>query len=748
MKPYFFFIFSLFVLGLITAMSFNRTVVLPPNLDFKLGSNPADLTGHWQLFVDDYLVERKVNVKRIYHPFTKHPNNPLLVADKPWEGRTSYLYGTVLPNETNDGYKMWYHAWLGEYTNLYAISPDGLNWDKPELGLVEFQGSTDNNLFLRRTREDHIPQVIYTPWERDSSRRYKLINYDYGKTEPNNLVSGFYGAYSADGIHWNDTPVNPILKDPGDVGNFVWDPHENQYIGYPKVFAPVRGFRRRCVGYSSTTNFETWPQAELILVPDRADDFWVEEEYQRTEFYGLSGFAYESGYIGFLWIFPLTDGKNDGPIYCEIVSSRDGINWTRQEVQGGRRVPILPTGGPDDWDRGMVFSTNHPLIEDGHIKLWYGGSSATHSGRTDSSRSSIGLATLRKDGFASLQAGQDGGEVITKNFVGAQGQLLINANAEGGSIRVELLDGSGTVIPGYEKERCQVVNKDGLDLEVRWDDQDGLPDDKEIRFAFHLKNAALYSFMAGSELQLIDQPDSDRIFLDFEEEFESNALLKSYQLHGNAALVKDSSSNHISNSMVKLTPDVKTEVGRIEILNTNNLGTSFTMAARVKNLGGGHARIFSNHRGVGEFVTGEVVLDVDPHGVAFPGIRFVVNGQAVFSGKVNIHDEEWHHLAVTYDEGEVILYLDGDVVGSGFIKSGSVPLQADNGHRWYLENPTAPSKVGIQLGNNVFLGADRNKPFFARRRTILPSASKAALNGCIDDVIIAREALLPDQFMN
>src|SRR5690606_8989168 len=103
------------------------------------------------------------------------------------------------------------------------------------------------------------------------------------------------------------------------------------------------------------------------------------------------------------------------------------------------------------------------------------------------------------------------------------------------------------------------------------------------------------------------------------------------------------------------------DVGRIEILNTENLGTSFTLAASVKNLGGKHARIFSNHRGVGEFVTGEIVFDVDPRGVALPGIRFIANGQAVFSDKINIQDEEWHHLAVSYNGGDVTLYLDGNV---------------------------------------------------------------------------------------
>src|SRR5690606_9426688 len=147
----------------------------------------------------------------------------------------------------------------------------------------------------------------------------------------------------------------------------------SRYMGYPKVFAPVRGFNRRCIGFTATQDFENWPSAQLILEPDAADDYWVTETYHRTEFYGLTAFPYESGYIGFLWIFHITDGKNDGPIFCELVSSRDGVNWIRQEVSQGKRQPILPVGPKGSWDRGMVFTTNHPLVENNQVKLWYGG---------------------------------------------------------------------------------------------------------------------------------------------------------------------------------------------------------------------------------------------------------------------------------------------------------------------------------------------------------------------------------------
>src|SRR5690606_16498741 len=156
--------------------------------------------------------------------------------------RTVYLYGSVLPKTHQDGYRMWYHAWDREYLNLYATSKDGLKWDKPPLDIISYKGSSANNIFFRETDEDHLPQIIYTPWETDSMRRYKLMIYDYGRTEPIHLTSGFWAAYSKDGIHWENAENNPVLKDRGDVGSFVWDGHRNRYLGYTKIFSPVRGF--------------------------------------------------------------------------------------------------------------------------------------------------------------------------------------------------------------------------------------------------------------------------------------------------------------------------------------------------------------------------------------------------------------------------------------------------------------------------------------------------------------------------
>ncbi|MBN2307871.1 MAG: hypothetical protein JXR94_02805 [Candidatus Hydrogenedentes bacterium] len=468
----------------------------------RAGGHLGDLTGPWVLFVDDYGIAEKAGVVRTYHAFEKDARNPVLSGDKPWEGGLAYVYGTVLPGEDGAGYRMWYHSWAeGEYRMLYATSEDGVHWEKPALGLVEYGGSSANNILFRRTHENHNPQVIHTPWDPDPARRYKMVYFEYGRTPPHFTVTGYYGAASPDGIHWTDVKDTPVLRDdPGDVGNFVWDAHAGRYLGYPKKFTEVRGYRRRCVGYSATTDFESWPPSKLILTPDEFDDQLVQRggepmhEGAHTDFYGLCGFAYESMYIGFLWMFPITDGGSDGPIFVELVSSHDGVHWTRQEEP---RPPILPVGPDGAWDDGMVFTPNHPLVEGGAIRLYYGGFDVTHG--VDGGRAGVGLATLRKDGFASLDAGAEEGVVTTKPLAGCSGPLRVNFRAEDGSVRVEVLDAGGAVVPGYGRGDCAPLVGDSIDTAVSWGERRTLPEvDGALRLRFVLQNASLYSFAAGA----------------------------------------------------------------------------------------------------------------------------------------------------------------------------------------------------------------------------------------------------------
>jgi len=675
----------------------------------------SDLTGPWILFVDDYPIASREAVTRTYHAFQKHPDNPVLVGDQPWEHQLIYVYGTALPDESGSGYRIWYHCLPRDEADrnrlLYATSSDGVDWQKPALGIVEWYGSTANNIFLRRAGGDHIPSVIHTPWEADPQKRYKLMNFD-------GVNGGYMGAYSADGIHWTDTPGNPLVPCGGDVGQFVWDPHTQRYLGYIKVSAYVRGLRRRAVGFAATDDFESWPCPELILAPDDIDDRWAVGP-QRTHFYGLSGFAYESMYIGFLWIFRATDpeGYYDGPIFVELVTSHDGVHWLREE---GDRPPILELGAAGTWDDGMIFTTNYPIVEGDTIRLYYGGCDGLHAGPIDTWTAAIGLATLRKDGFASLDAGQTIGTVTTKRLSNVQGPLHVNADAAGGWVAVEVLDENGQVIPGYGLQECNVLQADTVDAVITWQDHAELPAGyPTIRLRFVLQNASLYSFMAGQAAALLDEPagPTPACVYTFEGYDGTSAAdqrwldgAQTLAFHKTASVETDPGHARFGNHAAAIS-DANAFPGWLEVGDTSDLSTQFTLAAFVKSRDNSQARLFSTDDGDGSVGTSELVFEYDPTGSTIPGLRLICKGIAIDSQPVNFTDGAYHHLAATYDDGEVALYLDGVQVGQGRV-GGGAPVVSQR---------------------NLFVGRDD---------TLVGGPQLA---GWIDDLVVMQQALTPGE---
>lgn len=229
-------------------------------------------------------------------------------------------------------------------------------------------------------------------------------------------------AVSRDGIHFEDDPHNPILAtDPphsrGDVSSFVYDYHANGYLATIKMFFAVNttanySAMRRSVGVSTTRDPSYWQQPIEALTADAIDDRWAtsaaaRSQQNRTELYGLSAFAYQSQYVGLLWVAHF-NAENDGTIEVELVSSRDGKQWKRAEPQADGVRPNLIPRGPAAWDGMMVHTSTHPLLINDTLHLYYQGDSCSHHrgvclNAATGAGPAVGLATLRRDGKASIR---------------------------------------------------------------------------------------------------------------------------------------------------------------------------------------------------------------------------------------------------------------------------------------------------------------------------------------------------------
>jgi len=306
-----------------------------------------------------------------------------------------------------------------------------------------------------------------------------------------------------------------------------------------------------------------------------------------------------------------------------------------------------------------------------------------------------------------------------------RGPLRINGDFHAGSLRVEVFDASGRTVPGYGANDCVAVASDGTDLPVTWRNRTILPEGAaEIGLRFHYTGGSLYSFHAGPAVTLVDEARTPDLAIDFDREQSGAPLV----LKGGAKIQQAEVGNRVL--ALKATGDAA------DLPGTANLGKNFTLAARVKMTGTQLARLFSAHRGTGEFATGELVFDLNPRSGV---LRLVVNGQRVLSRPRYFGDKQAHHFAATYANGDVALYLDGMRVGDGRVRQGSAHLFSD---RTIIEHfGVGRSEVGVTLAGDLRIGEDTGTRFITSARDEDKNEPTEQLSGFVDDILVARRVL-------
>ncbi len=473
-----------------------------------------------QLLIDDRVVGELRGVSRVFNPAEKVVPNPVVVGDRPWEGPFIYV-STVIYDQEDGIFKMWYWAAnlkyqvpakpFSQYGNLlkaahysesfslcYATSADGLHWDKPALGLVEFQGSKANNL-LPLVADGHMHNyagIIKDAHERDPARRYKAVAW---RPKDKAGVFGVGVYFSPDGLHWSAYAGNPVIRGTSDVHTLLgWDDGIQRYIAYfrpgqAQHLAPPAGDGiTRIIGYSTSEDFEHWTPIVPALVPDSVDPV-------DTQFYGMPALHYEGMVLGFPWVFR-TNLITHVP---QLAYSRDGLHFTRTPLRGD----FLPLGANGSFDDGNAYIVR-PVVHADKVWCYYTGT--RWRGTPDlfelgaAARDSIGLAILPLDGFASIEAGPNLGTLTTRPLVFAGNRLELNLEAsrkgygidEGSSVQVEVLGEDGQPLPGFGVPESEPATQTDVRRVMTWR---GHPDlaalaGRPVTLRFTLRNVKLYAF--------------------------------------------------------------------------------------------------------------------------------------------------------------------------------------------------------------------------------------------------------------
>lgn len=496
---------------------------------------PLKIGSEKQLFIDDYCLGELRGTRRRFHQAVKHPANPLMTPKEPWEQTYIQLYGNVLYDESMKLFRMWYSARYtpdGERgsvnTVCHATSTDGIHWERSRLNLLKHKGMKLGNAVL----QGHYvgPTVFHTPDDPDPARKYRMFVYTGEEIlDPKQRKSAFsyhYGVlFSPDGFVWTPYEHNPVMQG-GDISTCCYDPALKEYVSFPKVHRTDAGVYRRCVGASRSKDFMSWDTPCMVLSADEVDDARVarrlgrfrdlviydDPSYYHADMYGMTGFRYEGLRLGLVWFYDISSlrpeelgGNDDGIINVQLAYSR-GDNALAEWYRAGDREDFIPCGKDGSYDCACIY-TAHTIVErQDELWFYYTGCNRGH-GWEEHVRTqclsknpvlpcSLNLATLRRDGFASIEALYPGGSFATKLLVLDGERLVINADAEKGHILVELTDPEGKPIPGYTKEECVPFTQDAIRGDVRWRKKRSLVSlkGKTARIVFHMKTARLYSF--------------------------------------------------------------------------------------------------------------------------------------------------------------------------------------------------------------------------------------------------------------
>jgi len=440
-----------------------------------------------QLFVDDFLIEQ-TDLKRTFHQPQWHPDTPVFKAETPWEFHRNYKVPFAAPfsdgvwHDPKDGlFKMWYLAGSGVAFG-YATSTDGVHWERPVLNakLVGGENIIDIGTLSRDSSTIWLDQETADP-----ATRFKLFYFR----------AGLHMRTSADGIRWSADLGSPGPS--SDRSTMFYNPFRKVWV------YGIRSSRKgvgRCRYYAENREFgvpNQWKRIDELSrwacagSLDRVKPVTYVDDL--PDLYNLDATPYESLMLGLFTIHAkVTEGPRPKINYVTLGYSRDGFHWSRPD----RRPFLDVSDDPKAWNYGNVQSAGGGCLVVGDQLYFY--CSGRNSGRDpdDGSGGSTGLAILRRDGFASLDAGSAEGIVTTRPLTFTGKQLFVNVAAAKGELRAELLDAGGNPLPPFTRDNCEAMTLDSTRAEVRWKGVSDLSAHagKPVRLRFHLRGGSLYSF--------------------------------------------------------------------------------------------------------------------------------------------------------------------------------------------------------------------------------------------------------------
>ena len=454
-----------------------------------------------QLFVDNFLIEQ-TNLSRTFHKAEYHSVNPVLRPDREWEiydevaARTK-VSGNPTAMVFSDGvffdakdrlFKAWYMGGYGRFTCL-ATSRDGIHWEKPA-----FDVQRGTNIVHTLPRDSNT--VWLDTFATNAAQRFKMA---YWHDHTMELL------VSPDGIHWTSLGQTGRASD---RSTFFYNPFRRVWcfgVRADQFMTSISGRYRRY-----------WESPDFAAAHDwsgRTPVAWIKADSRdlgraglavRPELYNLDCVGYESLMLGLFTIWRGESLFREKINEIELGFSRDGFHWDRPHRS--TFLGVSPTEGA--WNWANVQSAGGCCLIVGDQLYFYVSGRQGRPGTAEPGVCSTGLATLRRDGFASMDwlPGEGGvirgrvgdgviGTLTTRPIKFSAKHLFVNADLRQGELRAEVLDRAGNVITPLTRAACLPVRGNATKMAVTWQGADlAAVSGREVRFRFTITRGRLFAF--------------------------------------------------------------------------------------------------------------------------------------------------------------------------------------------------------------------------------------------------------------
>ncbi len=476
---------------------------------------------------DSHIIKEHTTAElKLHHP-VKHELH--FTFDAPWEAS-----GVAYPVCVKDGdiYRMYYvssrpkiHGAVGTRIVCMMESTDYKNWVRPNLGLHEFNGSTDNNIILVNSDNEDYGEpfdnfFVFIDENPDClpEEKYKAVAlcYDYHKQNRTHWLSQreMWCYTSPDGIHFKRAFLVMDSDTAGrggfDSQNTVWwDKNDKKYHCFIRVFMKDRV---RDIKYMESTDFRNWSEPILLNYGDseeyqlytnvimkypRAPHMFVGFPMRYVERSALGkNFEQMNGAEGARLRWERAETKElrmgtaitDGLFMC----SRDGVNWKRYDEMFFDREQEHSY----NWSYGDFSTPIYPFRETKMPEPWEGNelSFYVQEGAGMPIAHTLYRHSIRLDGFASYHADYDIKKVTTKSILFTGNELHLNFSTSAlGWIYVDVLDANNKPLEGWHS--CELFGNT-TDRTVYFGDSKDVSSlqGKVIRLQFTMRSADLYSY--------------------------------------------------------------------------------------------------------------------------------------------------------------------------------------------------------------------------------------------------------------